>query len=169
MVQQFQTQCDRCAGSGKIKTSTCHLCKGENLTRSMDSLRIWVEKGTPDGHVIEYRDAADEYINVRPGSVKIKVVQVDHPIFERKGNDLKTRINISLKQALVGFEMKLKHLDGHFVNINRLDKVTKPGLMERFKGEGMPVFESYSEVGDLMITYIVDLPEKLSDEQKKLF
>ena len=135
----------------------------------MDSLRIWVEKGTLDGHVIEYRDAADEYINVRPGSVKIKVVQVDHPIFERKGNDLKTRINISLKQALVGFEMKLKHLDGHFVNINRLDKVTKPGLMERFKGEGMPVFESYSEVGDLMITYIVDLPEKLSDEQKKLF
>jgi len=36
--------------------------------------------------------------------------------------------------------------------------------MERFKGEGMPVFEQYSEVGDLLITYIVDLPDKLSEE-----
>jgi len=39
----------------------------------MDSLRVYVEKGTPDDHVIEFKDAADEYINVRPGTVKIKI------------------------------------------------------------------------------------------------
>ena len=135
----------------------------------MDSLMIWVEKGTPDGHIITYKDAADEYVNVRPGAINIKVVQLDHDVFERKGNDLKTRVHISLKQALLGFEMKLKHLDGHEVHIDRLDKVTKPGLMERFKGEGMPVFEQYSEVGDLMITFIVELPETLTEAQKVLF
>ena len=130
----------------------------------MDSLRIWVEKGTPDGHTIQYKDAADEYVNVRPGAINIKVILLDHPTFERKGSDLKTRIHISLKEALLGFEKTLKHLDGHTVEINRRDKVTKPGLMERFKGEGMPVFEQYSEVGDLMVTYIVDMPEKLTEE-----
>jgi len=135
----------------------------------MDSLIIWVEKGALDGHVITYEDAADEYINVRPGSINIKVVQLDDDVFERKGNELKTRIHITLREALLGFECHLKHLDGHEVHVDRRDKITKPGLMERFKGEGMPVFESYSEVGDLMITYIVELPEKLSDEQKKLF
>lgn len=169
MVQQFQSQCDRCTGSGKIKTSTCHLCKGEALTDSMDSLMIWVEKGTPDNHVITYKDAADEFINVRAGSINIKVIQLDHDVFERKGNDLKTRIHISLKEALVGFERELKHLDGHIVNIDRRDKVTKPGLMERFKDEGMPVFEQYSETGDLLVTYIVEMPDKLSEEQKVLF
>jgi len=40
----------------------------------LDSLMIWVEKGTPDGHVITYKDAADEYINVRAGSILVKVV-----------------------------------------------------------------------------------------------
>ena len=135
----------------------------------MDSLIIWVEKGALDGHVITYEDAADEYINVRPGSINIKVVQLDDDVFERKGNELKTRIHITLREALLGFERHLKHLDGHEVHVDRRDKITKPGLMERFKGEGMPVFESYSEVGDLMITYIVEMPEKLSDEQKKLF
>ena len=103
------------------------------MTDSMDSLMIWIEKGTPDNHVITYKDAADEFINVRAGSINIKVIQLDHDVFERKGNDLKTRIHISLKEALVGFERHLKHLDGHEVHINRLDKVTKPGLMERFK------------------------------------
>lgn len=74
MVQQFQTQCDKCAGSGKIKTSTCHLCNGEALTDSIDSLMIWVEKGTPDGHTITYKDASDEYINVRAGNINVKVI-----------------------------------------------------------------------------------------------
>ena len=77
---------------------------------------------------------------------------------------LAQNIHIDLREALLGFERTLKHLDGHEVHIDRRDKVTKPGLMERFKGEGMPVFEQYSEVGDLMVTFIVDLPDKLSDE-----
>ena len=124
-----------------MKTSTCHLCKGDALTNSMDSLLVWVEKGTPDGHVITYKDAADEFVNVRPGSINIKVIQLDHDFFERKGDDLKCRVHITLKEALLGFEKTLKHLDGHEVHIDRRDKVTKPGLMERFKGEGMPVFE----------------------------
>ena len=134
------------------------------MTNSMDSLLIWVEKGTPDNKIINYKDSADEFINVRPGSINIKVVMLEHPVFERKGDELKTRVHINLREALLGFERTLKHLDDHEVYIDRRDKVTKPGLMERFKGEGMPVFEDYSAVGDLMVTYIVEMPDKLSDE-----
>lgn len=101
---------------------------------------------------------------MRPGPINVKVIQLDHDVYERKGNDLKTRVHITLKQALLGFEKTLTHLDGHEVKIERLNKTTKPGLMERFKGEGMPVFEQYSEVGDLLVTYIVELPEKLTAE-----
>ena len=124
----------------------------------------------PDGHVITYRDQADEYINVRPGAVVVKVQQLEHPVFERKDNDLKVRVHISLKEALLGFEKTLVHLDGALVKFNRLGKVTKPGLMERFKGKGMPLFESYTgEYGDLLVTYIVDMPTELSEGQRDLF
>jgi len=140
------------------------VCKGDALTDSMDSLVIWVEKGTKDGHIITYKDASDEFINVRPGNINIKVIQLDDPNFERKGDDLKVRVHISLKQALLGFEHTIKHLDGHLVRIDRTNKVTKPGLMERFKGEGMPIFEQYDQSGDLLVTYIVDLPDKLTDK-----
>lgn len=75
------------------------------------------------------------------------------------------RIHINLREALLGFEKTLIHLDGAMVKFNRLGKITKPGLMERFKGKGMPIFESYvGEYGDLLVTYIVDMPTELSEE-----
>ena len=86
------------------------------------------------------------------------MTQLAHSKFVRQGNDLKTRINISLKEALLGFTREITHLDGHIVEVERTGKVTKPGLMERFKGEGMPVFEHYGDFGDLLVTYIVDMP-----------
>lgn len=63
-----------------------------------------------------------------------------HPVFERKGNDLKIKIQITLEEALLGFEREITHLDGHKVQLDRSDQITKPGLMVRMKGEGMPVF-----------------------------
>ena len=38
-----------------------------------------------------------------------------HPIFERRGDDLYTNVTISLRDALVGFDMDITHLDGHLV------------------------------------------------------
>jgi hypothetical protein len=34
---------------------------------------VFIERGVPDGHVYDFRDAADAYINVRPGEIKVKV------------------------------------------------------------------------------------------------
>lgn len=47
----------------------------------MDSLMIWVEKGAPDGHVITYKEAADEFVNVKSGAINIKVIQLEHPLY----------------------------------------------------------------------------------------
>lgn len=79
------------------------------------------------------------------------------------------RVNITLREALLGFSKEIEHLDNHEVSINREGKTTKPGLMERFKGEGMPVFEHYGDFGDMLVTYIVDMPPKLTPDQVILF
>lgn len=89
-----------------------------------------------------------------------------HPVFERSGNDLKTTVKITLKEALLGFTKQLKHLDGRKVNINRTGKITNPGQVDKLTGEGMPVYEMSSDHGDLIITYQVELPQKLTQEQK---
>ena len=44
-----------------------------------------------------------------------------HPLppparFERRGDDLYTNVTLSLQEALVGFKLDIKHLDGHVVS-----------------------------------------------------
>lgn len=83
-------------------------------------------------------------------------------------------LEISLREALLGFEHTFKHLDGHEVKVEKDGKkVTQPGETQRIKGEGMPKYGTPSEYGDLIITYKVKNPEKLDEGQtamlKKFF
>jgi DnaJ-class molecular chaperone len=48
---------------------------------------------------------------VRAGEVVFTLETLPHAVFERVGNDLKTTVKISLKQALLGFRKTLTHLD----------------------------------------------------------
>ena len=139
------------------------------MVKSIDELSLFIEKGIPDGHEYEYKEAADEYVNQQSGKIIFKVETTPHPTFTRDGNTLKTTVKISLKQALLGFEKSILHLDGHKVNIKRLNRITKPGEEEKIKGEGMPLYDYPSEYGELIIKYEVVLPTSLTEEQKTGF
>jgi DnaJ-class molecular chaperone len=54
-------------------TSTCHICKSEKTKQALDELNLYIEKGTPDGFEENFRDAADEYVNIRAGKVIFKI------------------------------------------------------------------------------------------------
>lgn len=74
---------------------------------------------------------------------------------------------IYFQDALVGFSLELKHLDGHLVSVTR-DKVTWPGARIRKKGEGMPNYENNNLHGTLYITFDVEFPKsEMSEEDKK--
>jgi len=80
---------------------------------------------------------------------------------------LYTNITISLQDALIGFTMDIKHLDGHKVTIQR-DKITKPGARIRKKGEGMPNYDNNNLYGTLYVTFDVAFPDaEFTNEQKE--
>jgi DnaJ family protein B protein 11 len=87
--------------------------------------------------------------------------------FERRGDHLHTTVQVSLKQALVGFKATIEHLDGHEVVLDRTGKVTRPFETVVVRGEGMPVHEVPSESGDLHVTVEVVFPQSLTSEQLK--
>jgi hypothetical protein len=39
------------------------VCHGAKVVKSVDELVLFIEKGIPDGHEYEYKEAADEYVN----------------------------------------------------------------------------------------------------------
>jgi DnaJ family protein A protein 2 len=64
------------------------LCHGEKTKRALDEIYVYIERGTPDGHTENFKDAADEYVNIRAGEVIFKIVELEHSVFKRKGDNL---------------------------------------------------------------------------------
>jgi len=112
MIQQMQAACDACGGEGKsFKTK-----------KEREVLEVHIQKGSPDGHKIQFREMADEHPDADAGDVVFVVKQDEHKIFKRKGADLFIEKDISLVEALCGFETEITHLDGRKLLIK-----TSPG------------------------------------------
>jgi len=167
-VQQTQTVCDECGGKGKKVTSTCPHCKGKKVETGEDTLTIIVERGMQEGEKITFPSQSDEAPDQTPGDLIFKIVTVPHKKFTRKNDDLQYSLTISLLEALVGFTKKIKHLDGHLVEVERKE-VTKPGQIITITSEGMPMHNFPSQTGNLYIEITVKFPNSLTTEQKEGF
>lgn len=97
------------------------------------------------------------------GDVVFTINTANHPIFERRGNDLHTQMKISLIEALVGFSKSIEHLDQTHVKIARTG-VTQFGFVETINGAGMPFIDNHDQFGDMFVEYIVEFPQTV-DEQ----
>ena len=72
-------------------------------------------------------------------------------------------MDITLKQALLGYEKSFKHLDGHeFTLKSDPNKVTQPFSWNIVEGEGMPIKDSGGDYGELHTKVLVNFPTRLS-------
>lgn len=165
MWQQVQTHCDTCGGKGKIVKSKCSSCHGHKVKRGSRQLTLTIERGMPDGERVVFEGEGDENPEHAAGDVVFVLNTLPHATFVRDGVDLKIKRRISLREALLGFEFTLKHLDGVDIVVKREGVVTQPGHIQEVKGEGMPTHKFPSERGSLFVEYKVDLPETLTPEQ----
>lgn len=164
-MQQVQQPCDVCHGKGKTIRHKCPKCAGKKVMKGTKQLDVMVEIGMPDGHKIEFENAADEHPDHAAGHVIFTIQTLEHPRFVRKGNDLHYTQTITLLESLVGFNHHILHLDGHHVPISS-KTVTQHGDVQRIVKEGMPYHGSSTMKGDLFVKYEVSFPKQLTQEQK---
>ncbi|KAG0353126.1 DnaJ- protein scj1 [Podila minutissima] len=169
MFQQFRQTCDECGGKGKMIRHKCPICSGTKVQRGSEQLTIVIEPGMADGATIVFDREADEAPDLVPGDVIFDIRTRPHSIFERRGDALYTYVTISLEQALLGFNLEIKHLDGKTVALTREEAVTPYGFVQTLKGQGMPIKGSHGDFGDLFVEYKVVFPEKLSKDERALF
>merc|ERR1712224_346486 len=101
-----------------------------------------------------------------PGDVIFVLKTKEHPRFTRRGNDLHMGIELTLKEALLGFSKTFKHLDGRDVTVSNKG-VTKPFQVIRLK-EGMPHHGVPSQLGTLHVKCTIKMPKKLTEKQIEL-
>merc|ERR1719443_2465302 len=126
MIQQMRAACDSCGGEGKtFKTK-----------QEREILEVHIQKGSPDNHKVVFREMADEHPDADTGDVVFVLKQQEHALFKRRGADLFIEKDISLVEALCGFELEVTHLDGRKLLIK-----TDPGDIVKPMPQGMDPFE----------------------------
>jgi len=130
------------------------------------NIRITLPAGVQNNQQIKLKGYGTEGVNGGPnGDLYITIHIHPDPIFERVGNDLKTKVTIDMYTAILGGEVQVNTLSGK-VKL-KVKPETQPGTTVRLKGKGFPVYKE-GAFGDLFITYTVELPKNLSDKQKQL-
>ena len=165
---QMQQTCNRCKGKGIIFSEVCPHCHGKRVVLEKKTLTVEIERGMRNGQEIVFPRESEQRPDTIPGNLIVKLNQRKHPFFEeRVGNDLKASLELTLKEALLGFRRKIKHLDGREIEVEE-SGTTQPFSVKKIKGEGMPVHKFPAEKGDLYLTMKVRLPRSLSEKEKEM-
>mmetsp|Transcript_26292 Transcript_26292/g.43629 ORF Transcript_26292/g.43629 Transcript_26292/m.43629 type:complete len:506 (+) Transcript_26292:55-1572(+) len=123
MIQQVQKVCDECSGQGTIFRQQ----------KVQETLDVHIPKGAPDQHKINFSEKADEIPDGEAGDVVFVLQEQAHNEFKRKGDDLYIERTISLTEALCGFKMQVKQLDGRILIIKSAPgDVLKPVAYDPF-------------------------------------
>lgn len=164
-IQQVQTACPVCGGTGKIGTPNCTSCPNGQFEQTQKLLLVDIEKGMKDGQHITFEGETDEVPEHHPGNINFEIDTAKHDRFNRVGSDLHYRLPITLSEALVSVNREVRHLDGRLVPI-KTEKIIIPGEQIVIEGEGMPN-HGEGETGDMIVEFWVSFPQVLTEEQKK--
>jgi DnaJ family protein A protein 2 len=164
LVTQETVPCGNCAGSGQIipEKQRCKKCKGKKVVESKSVLELYIPRGAKEGERIVLAGEGDQLPDQEPGDIVFTLSEAPHETFDRAGADLRAELNISLVEALTGFNrVVLTHLDGRGIQLNVTQeegKVLRPGQVLKVPGEGMPLKRSDAK-GDLYLVVDVEFPE----------
>lgn len=168
-VQQIQRTCPKCDGKGKMFKSKCHVCGGGKLMDDIETYLLPIEKGVFDGHKVYLHNSANDYVDKKSSDLIFTVKTKQHEFYKREGKyNLKAVVELSLKEALLGFKKRIRHLDGSFFEIKG-NGVTQPGETLLLKGKGLPKHDYPVDKGNLKIEYKVKLPKRFDEKQYELW
>lgn len=90
-----------------------------------------------------------------------------HNKFKVSAADLTTEVKVDYLTAVLGGTVTVNTFSGDVVLT--IPPGTQPGQKFRLSGKGMPVLKSNSTYGNLYVQVKVELPKKLTSEQRSLF
>jgi len=179
--------CNRCKGTGQItqiqrmgpmvlqQRRECPLCGGigYKLERESHEIEVHIPVGGRHGESITMPGEGNKYPDMAEGDVIIQLKIAKHAIYNRKGADLGMNYELSLRQALCGYKIKIEHVSGKTLCIVPAEKgeIVQPGSLKIVHTMGLPQRFSGHIKGHLYIVMEVKLPlsQTLSSKQIEIF
>jgi molecular chaperone DnaJ len=158
--------CPRCGGEGVIISDPCDTCRGQTRVPHTSRLSIDIPPGVEDGRGLRFAGAGEAGIKGGPSGDLYVVIHVkDHPIFQRRGDDLICEVPIAFTQAALGAEIEVPIIGGR-AKMN-VPPGTQSGKVFSLRGRGVPHFRGRG-TGDQFVRVIVQVPTKLTDKEDSL-
>ena len=159
--------CPTCNGEGSIIEDPCPSCRGKGIEEKAQKVNVTIPAGISHGKRIRLNNQGDAAPNGGvPGDLYVYISVGSHKTFERDGHDLYCAIPISFSQAVLGCDIFVKTLDDKKIKL-KVSPGTQSGKLLRIKGEG--VFHlNTTRRGDMYVKLILDVPTKLSSNEKKI-
>jgi molecular chaperone DnaJ len=159
--------CPSCGGRGKLIRQACTQCKGEGATKVDKKLKVNIPAGVDNGTRLRLSGEGNPGpAGSQPGDLYVVIKVLEHSIFERRENDLHCILPINIAQAVLGAEIEIDTFDGMQQIV--VPEGSQPGAQFRLKNLGVPVLNSRAR-GDLYVHLDVQIPKKLTRDERKLF
>ena len=158
--------CPTCGGTGQMIESPCTECAGGGRLLREKTVEIDIPAGIHDGQRIRIR--GEGHVGPhggRPGDVFLQVRVAPDARFERDGNDLLSKLELTIAQAALGATVSVPTIEGE--TEIEFAAGTQPGEIRVLRGQGMPALQGFGR-GDQRVLVDVVVPRRLTDEQRRL-
>lgn len=155
--------CPDCGGMGKIVTDKCPDCKGKGFTRKETRVTLNIPAGADTNSYLRKRGFGQASMEGGEAGDLIVVFRVEpHRIFQRKNMDLYVDLPVPYTTAALGGTVKVPDLDDAFDYT--IPEGTQSGTTFTVRGKGL---KTRNGTGNLYLRVFVEVPSKLTREQKK--
>jgi DnaJ-class molecular chaperone len=164
---QIEDLCPRCHGTGTERGHLCPQCHGTGRVLLNKRFEVTIPKGIAEGQRIRLAGQGGAGINGGPnGDLHLIVRLQNDPTYKRKGDDLYVDLPVSIYDLVLGGEVNVPTLSGQVAMM--IPAGTQNNRLLRLSGRGLPQVKGKAS-GDQYVRLIGQLPQNLSDKEKKLF
>ena len=162
---QVAQTCRRCGGRGQVIEDPCPTCGGSGSATETRTLRVKIPAGVEDGARIRLAGRGEAGPpGGRPGDLYVTVRVAPHRFFGRRGPNLLLTLPVTFPEAALGATVEVPTLNGA-VKL-KVPAGTASGRTFRLRGKGAP--KRGGGKGDLLVTVEVEVPSRLSRQEKDL-
>ena len=158
-----QSVCPDCNGSGRQIKEKCPDCKGRGFERKETTVTLDIPAGVNTNSYMKKKGMGQAVQGGMPGDLIVVFRVEPHKIFVRDNFDLKIDLPISFKTAALGGLVKVPTIDETFDFT--IPEGTQSGQVFTVRGKG--IRSARGGVGNLILRVLVEVPTKLSKDQKK--
>ena len=159
--------CDVCGGTGKIIEQPCETCRGKGRVSNAMKVVVTIPAGIDDGQSIRLGGKGEAGYNGGPdGDLLVTIRVKSSKQFVRDGYNLYTNLTIPVTTAVLGGEVTVPTLSGELKY--NIPEGTQSGTTFRMREQGIQKLRLPGK-GDLYVNVTVEIPKKLTSEQRELF